>query len=62
MSLYLLDSDIIIWYLRGREETHQLMQDIQRVSVPSCSSLSITEVVLGMKKKEEKVTREFLIP
>jgi predicted nucleic acid-binding protein len=60
VSLYLLDSDIIIWYLRGREETHQFMQDIQRVSVPSCSSLSITEVVLGMKKKEEKVTREFL--
>jgi predicted nucleic acid-binding protein len=36
------------------------MQDIQRAGVPFCTSLSITEVVLGMRKREEDVTREFL--
>ena len=60
MSSYLLDSDVIIWYLRGREDTRNLMQDIQRAGVPFCTSLSITEVVLGMRKREEDVTREFL--
>ena len=60
MSSYLLDTDIIIWYLRGREETYKIMQDIQGAGVPFCSSLSVTEVVLGMKKNEENMTRDFL--
>jgi hypothetical protein len=30
MSNYLLDSDIIIWHLRGRKEITDMLKDLQR--------------------------------
>ena len=56
----LLDTDVIIWYLRGRESVHAWVQEISRDGVPRCSALSVTEVVSGMRPKEESATREFL--
>ncbi len=60
MARYLLDSDVIIWCLRGRRDTVLLVEELQRESVPYCSALSVIEVELGMKKGEEKATRGFL--
>lgn len=60
MARYLLDSDIIIWCLRGRRDTVQLVEELQKESVPHCSALSIIEVELGMRGGEEKATRGFL--
>lgn len=60
MARYLLDSDIIIWCLRGRRDTVQLVEELQKESVPYCSALSIIEVELGMRGGEEKATRGFL--
>src|SRR5947209_3074134 len=56
----LLDTDVIIWYLRGRESVHAWVQEISRDGVPRCSALSVTEVVSGTRPKEESATREFL--
>lgn len=60
MRRALLDADVIIWYLRGRRSTRQWLEELRVGGVPCCSALSVTEVVLGMKPKEEAVTRAFL--
>jgi len=60
MSRFLLDSDIIIWHLRGRGEVTEMLRDIQRFGLPSCSALSVLEVQVGVKKGEEEYTDQFL--
>ena len=53
MSKYLLDSDIIIWHLRGRKEITDMLKDLQRSGLPACSAISVLEVQLGVKTKDE---------
>lgn len=60
MSRFLLDSDIIIWHLRGRKEITEMLRDLQRFGLPACSALSVLEVQLGAKKGEEEKTDRFL--
>jgi predicted nucleic acid-binding protein len=60
MSRFLLDSDIIIWHLRGREEVTGMLKGMQQYGVPGCSAISILEVETGMKKAEEEKTNRFL--
>lgn len=60
MSRFLLDSDVIIWHLRGRKEMTEMLRDLQRVGLPACSALSVLEVQLGVKKGEEEKTDRFL--
>jgi predicted nucleic acid-binding protein len=54
MSKYLLDSDIIIWHLRGRKEITEMLKDLQRSGLPACSTISVLEVQLGVKTKDEE--------
>lgn len=61
MSKYLLDSDIIIWHLRGRREITEMLKDLQRSGLPGCSAISVLEVQLGVKTKDEEgKTNRFL--
>jgi predicted nucleic acid-binding protein len=60
MSKFLLDSDVIIWHLRGRKEVTEMLRDLQRFDLPACSALSVLEVQLGVKKGEEDKTDRFL--
>ena len=60
MGRFLLDSDIIIWHLRGRDEVTGMLRDLQRSGVPGCSALSVLEVQVGVKKSEEERTNYFL--
>ena len=60
MSRFLLDSDVIIWHLRGRKGVTDVLRDIQRFGLPACSALSVLEVQLGVKKGEEEKTDRFL--
>jgi predicted nucleic acid-binding protein len=61
MSKYLLGSDIIIWHLRGRKEITEMLKDLQRSGLPACSAISVLEVQLGVKTKdEEEKTDRFL--
>ncbi|MBT4504061.1 MAG: type II toxin-antitoxin system VapC family toxin [Gemmatimonadetes bacterium] len=57
---YLLDTDIIIWHLRGHEPTEALLQAIEREQPLSCSALTIFEVWSGVRPREEEATRRFL--
>lgn len=59
-SKFLLDSDIIIWFLRGKREIMGLLEKLQKSGVPACSPISIIEVQLGVKKGEEEKISTFL--
>ena len=60
MSRFLLDSDVIIWHLKGRKEVTEVLRDLQRFGLPACSALSVLEIQLGVKKGEEEKTDRFL--
>ncbi len=60
MNRFLLDSDIIIWHLRGRREITAMLKEIQNFGLPACSALSVLEVQVGVKKGEEEKTDRFL--
>jgi predicted nucleic acid-binding protein len=60
MSRFLLDSDVIIWHLRGQKEVTEMLRDLQRFGLPACSALSVLEIQLGVKKGEEEKTDRFL--
>jgi tRNA(fMet)-specific endonuclease VapC len=60
MSKFLLDSDVIIWHLRGRKKVTEVLRDLQKFGLPACSALSVLEVQLGVKKGEEEKTNRFL--
>lgn len=53
MAKFLIDSDVIIWFLRGKKETIELLEKLQKLGVPACSPISIIEVQMGVKKGEE---------
>ena len=56
-----MDSDVvIIWALRGRKEMVELLMEIAQVGIPSCSPISIIEILIGVKPGEEGLTHELL--
>jgi predicted nucleic acid-binding protein len=56
----LLDTDLIIWYLRGRQHARQWVDQLTPEGVPCCCALSVTEIVLGMRPGEAAATRGLL--
>jgi len=54
MNRFLLDSDIIIWHLRGRKEITEMLKEIQSFGLPACSALSVLEVQGGGKRRGGK--------
>ena len=60
MADYLLDSDVIIWILRGKPGSTDAIRDLQSRGTLGCSALSVFEVELGIKPGEEDRTRELL--
>lgn len=60
MADYLLDSDILIWCLRGQERTTAFVRTIAGECQPACSALSVLEVELGIKAGEEEATRRLI--
>ena len=57
---HLLDSDILIWFLRGKQNAVALVNQLARSAPPAYSALSILEVMSWVKPKEEAATRDFL--
>ncbi|GAI42299.1 unnamed protein product, partial [marine sediment metagenome] len=57
---FLIDSDVLIWALRGQKQTLGLLRTLQSLGIPACSPISIIEVKLGVKSGEEKKTNAFL--
>jgi len=46
----LLDTDVLIWYLRGNKEAYQLIHSLPNFCI---SSVTYMELVQGMRNKEE---------
>ena len=57
---FLIDSDVLIWALRGQRETLELLRTLQPLGIPACSPISVIEVKLGVKSGEDKKTNAFL--
>jgi predicted nucleic acid-binding protein len=55
-----LDTDVLIDVLRGREAARSFLQDVADRFVPCCSVISVAELYVGMRPEEEAGTRTFL--
>ncbi len=61
MKTYLLDSDVIISYLRGYEEpvgfVNRLLEDGASLA---CCPVNVVEIHAGMREKERDITEELI--
>ena len=62
MAKFLLDSDILIWLLRGRAETMRLVDRLHggTHAALACSALSVLEVWTGVRPGEERRTEALM--
>jgi predicted nucleic acid-binding protein len=60
VSKIVLDTDVLIDMLRGREAARLFLQDMADRFVPCCSVISVAELYVGMRPEEESATRSFL--
>ncbi len=60
MKNYLLDSDVLIWYLRDKPEIVEAVSLLGQEGWLGCSVISILEVGAGIKPGEEERTITFL--
>ena len=57
MTTHLLDSDVIIEFLKDNKETVKLIRRIEKEGL-SCSVLTIIEVKRGLRTKQEAVSAD----
>jgi len=61
LKIYLLDSDVIIAYLRGLKEAVDFADHLLRDgSMLGCCSVNVAEVYAGMKEKERTTTENLI--
>lgn len=61
MANYLLDTSVIVDYLRGKTETVDYVKKLFYDGfMLGCCSINIIEVYAGMRENEKKITEEFL--
>ena len=61
MRTYLLDSDVIIAYLRGLEEAVRFVNNLFRNSVVmGICSINVVEIYAGMKERERDATERLI--
>lgn len=60
MADVLLDSDVVIWHLRGRAEVTALVADLARRSRLGVSAITRAEVLQGARPNELAATSRFL--
>ncbi len=57
---FILDSDVIIWHLRGHEPTEELLRELEPEQPLGCSAISMFEVWSGVRSEDEEPTQQFL--
>lgn len=60
MSDCILDSDVVIWYLRGRQDVGCVVRELAGRHRLCVSAITRAEVLCGMRDKERKATLQFL--
>ena len=58
MDKFLVDSDIIIWYLKGRDKEVQLLEELSRKGELFTSVVTIAEIRAGLTKDAKKIILE----
>lgn len=59
--IFLFDTDVLIDILRNREETiRQVEEWTYKADILACSVVTVAEIFAGLRKGEEKKTRELL--
>ncbi len=60
MKKYLIDTDILIDFLRGKEDAKNFLMERSEESPLYCSVITIAEIYAGMRKNETEKTNELL--
>lgn len=60
MADFLLDSDVVIWHLRGHAAVVELVLALARRGRLGLSAITRAEVLLGMREHERALTLPFL--
>jgi predicted nucleic acid-binding protein len=60
MPRHLLDSDILIWVLRGKKEAVDFVRNLLKEEIPAISALAFYEIWAGARAHEEGAISEFL--
>jgi predicted nucleic acid-binding protein len=60
MARHLLDTDILIWVLRGKPQAVEFLRNLLKDEVPAISSLAIYEIWAGARPAEESAISSFL--
>ena len=60
MNKAVLDTDVLIDLLRGREATRAFLHDLAAHAVPCCSTISVAEIHAGMRQEETARTTDLL--
>lgn len=62
MAKYLTDSDVLIWVLRGRQETADLLSRlaVETGEPLACSAMSVLEIWAGVRSPERQRTMQLL--
>jgi predicted nucleic acid-binding protein len=62
MAEFLLDSDVVIWHLRGHAVVAEYVLNLARRGRIGVSAITRAEVLQGMREPERKATFGFLTP
>jgi predicted nucleic acid-binding protein len=60
MSKVVLDTDVLIDLLRGKEASRTFLQELSSRSVPCSSVISVAEIYAGMRSEEQVLTANLL--
>jgi len=60
LSKVVLDTDILIDLLRGRDAARAFLLAVTREAIPCCSVISVAEIHAGMRPKERETTTRLL--
>lgn len=60
MKNTLIDTDILINFLRGREKAKEYLSSVIDDAMVYCSAITIAEIFAGMKEHEREKTEELL--
>lgn len=58
MDKYLVDSDVIIWYLKGREKEAILLNELSKKGNLYFSVVTITEIRVGLTRDAAKIIKQ----
>jgi len=56
----LVDTDVLINFLRGKEKTGDFLSTLIDEATLSCSAITVAEIFAGMREHERKKTEELL--